>query len=349
MVHPDGSAWPNWQSIFFTANSFSHQLTTVKFIQHLALQTLAIVGAIIHSERSEYATAKKVTGMYSHDECQGKYCPSMVIACITAESTALSNYTRVGSFITPATIIFVCFNRRSSTPIGIPQPGLVLHYLILRSMPHLLSVLLHRMGAPQSPPQLGLEVPQIHSLLSTPPLQRYSGWMPAWLNRHSSIPIGAPLSGFVLLNFILCSSITICTPIAHPARPHQALLISWGHISFPPKFIILPFTLYFDSQLANISNPTISISQIKLNNIGIQFYPLTRPKWFANMRSTCSLFPQLMNCVILHLSAIKRLEIYWKTFTKFLMDIILSLSEVIFSVLLANVLESVAIFLPSVM
>jgi hypothetical protein len=80
--------------LFFTANSLLRQPTTSLFFQPLTPQTLALVAAAIQCVLSEYATGKKVTVMFSQDEYRGKFCPSTVIDCITAEATALLiNYT----------------------------------------------------------------------------------------------------------------------------------------------------------------------------------------------------------------------------------------------------------------
>ena len=90
-----------YHQFFFTANSLGRQPTTSQFFQPLAPQTLALVAAAIHCALSEYATGKKVTVMFSQDEYRGKFCPSTVMNCITAEATALINYTWWGCFIPP--------------------------------------------------------------------------------------------------------------------------------------------------------------------------------------------------------------------------------------------------------
>jgi len=79
--------------LFFTANSLGQQPTTSQFFQPLTLQMLELVAAAICCALSEYATGKKVTGMFSQDEYQGKICHSTVIDSVTAEATALINYT----------------------------------------------------------------------------------------------------------------------------------------------------------------------------------------------------------------------------------------------------------------
>jgi len=50
------------------------------------------VAAAFHCAPSEYATGKKVTVMFSQDEYRGKFFPSMVIDCITAEAIALIKF-----------------------------------------------------------------------------------------------------------------------------------------------------------------------------------------------------------------------------------------------------------------
>ena len=109
-----------YHQFFFTANSLGRQPTTSQFFQPLAPQTLALVAAAIHCALSEYATGKKVTVMFSQDEYRGKFCPSTVMNCITAEATALINYTWWGCFIPPPTMVLLRYNRRSSIPIGTP-------------------------------------------------------------------------------------------------------------------------------------------------------------------------------------------------------------------------------------
>jgi len=61
---------------------------TSQFFQPVTPQTLALVAAAIHCPLSEYATGKKITVMFSQDEYRGKFCPSTVIDCITAEAIA---------------------------------------------------------------------------------------------------------------------------------------------------------------------------------------------------------------------------------------------------------------------
>jgi hypothetical protein len=73
---------------FFTANRLGRQPTTSQFFQPLTPQTLVLVATVIHCALSECATGKKVTVVYPQDEYHGKFCPSTVIDCITAEAIA---------------------------------------------------------------------------------------------------------------------------------------------------------------------------------------------------------------------------------------------------------------------
>jgi len=102
---------------FFPANSLGHQLTTSQYFQPLAPLTLALAAAAIHCVRSEYASGKKATVVFSQDEYWGTFCPSPVINC-TREATALINYTFVGCLIPP----LLC----NSASIGAPQSPLTL-------------------------------------------------------------------------------------------------------------------------------------------------------------------------------------------------------------------------------
>jgi len=75
----------------FTANSLRRQPTTSQFFHPLTPQTLVLVAAAIHYTLSEYGTGMKVPVMFCQDKYQGKFCPSMVINCITAEAITLLN------------------------------------------------------------------------------------------------------------------------------------------------------------------------------------------------------------------------------------------------------------------
>jgi hypothetical protein len=141
---------------FFTPNSLGRQPTTSQFFQPLAQQTFALVATAIHCVLSEYATGKKVTVMFSQDEYRRKFCPSPVMDCITADATALINYTWWGCFIPP--MVLLRYNRRSSIPIGAPQSGLALREFIQHSILHFCWCSA-RMGAPR--PRSG--APPFHS------------------------------------------------------------------------------------------------------------------------------------------------------------------------------------------
>jgi hypothetical protein len=113
-----------YQQFFFTANSLGCQPTTSQFFQPLTPQTLALVAAAIHCALSEYATGKTVTVMFSENEYRGKFCPSTVTDCISAEGIALIKFKLhvVGLLHTPPPqMVLVRYNRRSSIPVGAPQ------------------------------------------------------------------------------------------------------------------------------------------------------------------------------------------------------------------------------------
>jgi len=207
---------------FFTANSLGRQLTTSQFFQPLAPQMLALVAAAIHCALSEYAMGKKVTVMFSQDKYRGKFCPSPVMDCITAETTALINYTWWGYFIPP--MVLLCDNRRSSIPIGAPQSELALQYFIQRSLRHFCQRT-SRMDAPR--PQSG--APQFHSRLfaSLPFRDAQHRW---------AAPLEWPFLAWICaLNFIPHSSITIITPFAHPALHIRHSSFPGGASCFPPN------------------------------------------------------------------------------------------------------------------
>jgi hypothetical protein len=169
-----------YHQFFFTANSLGRQPTTSQFFQPLTPQTLALVAAAIHCALSEYATGKKVTVMFSQDEYRGKFCPSTVTDCISAEAIALIKFKlhMVGLLHTPPQWC-------SSTIISAPQfPSALLslesHFDISFSAPCCLFSRRSssRMGAPQSPPRPRIGAPLFHSRLVTSlPFQRCSAWM----------------------------------------------------------------------------------------------------------------------------------------------------------------------------
>jgi len=142
------------------------------------------------------------------------------------------------------------------------------------------------------------------------------------LDMRSSIPVGTPWPGFATLNFILHSSITISTPIAHLVHHIRHSSFPCGAHLFPPNSsYCLSNSILIHRDL--ISIPTFSISQIEPVDFGIQFHPLTRPESFGNTRSAFIFLALLMNCVFLRLLALMRWKIYWMTLRLCLIDIIL--------------------------
>jgi len=188
--------------------------------------------------------------MFSQDEYQGKFCPSTVMDCITAEATALINYTWCAASYPPPRVL-LRYNRHSSIPAGAPQSGLVLWYLIQRYILHFCGRSSSRMGAPQSPPRPRSGAALFHSRLFTslPFGDAQHRWV-APLDRRSSAWICAPQFHSALLHHHHHSPCPPCTP-------HQAHLPSCWGTNFPHEFIILPFKLHFDSPQANLWIPTL--------------------------------------------------------------------------------------------
>jgi len=223
-----------YHQFFFTANSLGRQPTTSQFFQPLAPQTLALVATAIHCALSEYATGKKITVMFSQDEYQGKFCPSTVMNCITAEATALINYPWWGCFIPPPMVILHS-NRHSLIPIGAPPQ------LMALLDPHRHSSAI--IGAAQSASALLSLDWRFDSSFSAPDCISVGAASLEWVlldldqERLNFIPhsfppslfamlsidgllcwMGTPWPGFAPSNFIPHSSIiVISTPLAHPA------------------------------------------------------------------------------------------------------------------------------------
>ena len=292
-----------YRPFVFTANSLGRQRTTSQFFQLLTPQTLVLVAAAIHCALSEYATGKKVTVMCSQDGYRGKFCPSTVMDCITAKATALINYTWCAASYTPPPIVLFCHNRCFSILAHALQSGLALWYLIQHSILHFCRRSSPKMGTPQSHPWPRSGAPLFYSRLFT------------------SLPFGNAQHRWAAL-LDSCSLDWICAPQFHsallhhhhlppcpPCTPHQALLLSCWHTSFPREFIILPFRLHFDSPRAKLLIPTLQISQIKPNDIGNEFRPLARPESFGNAWNASSFFALLMHCVFLRLLALIGWEI----------------------------------------
>jgi hypothetical protein len=85
------------------------------------------------------------------------------------------------------------------------------------------------------------------------------GWA-APLDWCSTIPVGACLPGFSPLNFILRSSITISTPLAHLELHIRHSYFPGGTPWFPPNSSYLPFKLQFDSLLGNLNSNLLAIT-----------------------------------------------------------------------------------------
>jgi len=236
--------------------------------------------------------------MFSQADYWGNFCPSSVMNCITAEATAVINYTWWADPYPP--MVLLCYNRCSLIPIRAPQSGLALRWFIQCSMRHFHLCSPSRMGVPQSPPQPRSGAPLFHSRPFTfLPFGNAQHRWAAPLDRRSLGWICTPQFHSALLHHQHHSPCPPCTP-------HQALLLFWSRTSFSHEFIILSFKLHFNSPWANLSIPTLQISQIGPNNIGIQFHPLARPESFRNTRSTSSFFARLLNCVFLRLLALMR-------------------------------------------
>jgi len=203
-----------YHQFFFTANSLGHQPMTSQYFQPLTLQTLELAAAAIHCALSEYASGKKATVMFSQDEYQGTFCPSPVIN-LTQEATAHINHTLLGHLIPPA--VQLCKDRRSTIPIGAPEPRLTLFDFIPHSIPPLSTLLnSHRRTS------VWIVASILNSALLTPiplpPLSTLLRWYGGYL-----IPVGAPQSRFgtpqspsallsldLAIFFMLRSFITVC-------------------------------------------------------------------------------------------------------------------------------------------
>jgi len=189
--------------------------------------------------------------MFSQRGCQGIFCPFTVMDCISAEATALINYTWWAASCPLPLMVLLQYDRCSLIPISVPQAGLVLPYFIQHSIQHFCRRSSSKMGALQSPPRPWLRLPLFHS-------------------RHfTSLPFGDAQHGWATL-LDRCSLALICAPKFHstllhhhhhspcpPCTPHQILLPSWWHTSFPHKFILLPFKFHFNSPWVNLAVLTL--------------------------------------------------------------------------------------------
>jgi hypothetical protein len=248
----------------FTANCLGRVATTSQFFQHLTPQSSALVAAAIHCALSEHATGLKVPVMFSQDEYRGKFCPSTVIDCITAEGIAHIKFTlhTVGLPHTPSPMVRLRYNRCSSIPVGAPQVPSALHNprrhssipSALFSLDWCLDISFSsayclfclafssRMGAPQSPAQLRLEAPQFQSRLYT-----------SLTFRHCSHWMGCS-AALALLNPHRCCLTRNCahqfrSALFHhhhhsrcpPRTQQQALLLSWWRSSFSTRIHHIAF------------------------------------------------------------------------------------------------------------
>ena len=127
-----------YYQLFIMANSLGRQPTTSQYFQPLAPQTSALVAAAIHCALSGYAGGNKATVRVSQYEYRGTVCPSPMIN-FTAKATALINHTLVGRLEPPPPSHHhappLCQDRRSSIPVGAPQPRFTLFYILLQSIP----------------------------------------------------------------------------------------------------------------------------------------------------------------------------------------------------------------------
>jgi hypothetical protein len=95
------------------------------------------------------------------------------------------------------------------------------------------------------------------------PLSPFSAAQHGWaapLDMRSSIPVGAPWPGLSTLNFILRSSVTISTPLAHLELHIRHSSFPGGAPRFPTNSSYLPFKPHFDSQLANLNSNLLNIT-----------------------------------------------------------------------------------------
>jgi len=102
-----------YHQFFFTANRLGHQPTSSQYFQPLTPQTWALAAAAIRYALSEHASGKKATVMFSQDEYQGIFGPSLVVN-FTLEATTQS-ITHQRQLHPPPPLW------RNSTRIGAPQ------------------------------------------------------------------------------------------------------------------------------------------------------------------------------------------------------------------------------------
>jgi hypothetical protein len=232
----DKKSWLTWMEVHdliyhefsFRANTLGRPPTTSLIFHPLTPQTLVLVAAAIHCMLSECATEKKGTVLFSEDEYQGKFCPSTVMDCITAEATALINFTWWAATYPPPP---TCFSSVIICTAQSPTALLSLdwRFNILFGAPYCMSV-------DTQPLERAYRNPFLHLI------QQHLYFIPDSLSLCLSAIlsidgllrwIGAPWSGFAPPNFILHSSITIITPLADPALPIRHSQFPAGAPHFP--------------------------------------------------------------------------------------------------------------------
>jgi hypothetical protein len=129
---------------------------------------------------------------------------------------------------------------------------------------------------------------------------------------HFSIAVSTPWPDVVPLNFVLHSSITINSHLAHLAHHIGHASPPGGALLFPPN------SSYWRSNSILLhrkvtSIPSIQISQIKLNDIRIEFHPIGKLESFWNTSCAPRFFVPLMNWVFLCLLARMTWEILLMT------------------------------------
>jgi hypothetical protein len=131
-----------YHHFFFTAICLGHKPTTSQHFQLLTPQIIALAEAAISCTLSEYPSRKTTIIMSFQDEYHDIFCSSPGIN-ITPEATPLINYRLVRRFIPPPhPVVYLCWNRRFSIPVGTPQPRLTFFCSIAQSIAPL-SALLH--------------------------------------------------------------------------------------------------------------------------------------------------------------------------------------------------------------
>ena len=160
----------------------------------------------------------------------------------------------VGLLHTPP-MVLLRYNRRSSVSNGASIFHSALHTAFSHGAPPL--------GCTRLNPLLDLESERLYFIPDSLPLSPSSAAQHGWaapLDMCSSIPVGTPWPGFLPLNFILRSAITISTPLAHLELHIRHSSFPDGTPRFPPNSSYLPFKPHFDSLLANLNSNLLDIT-----------------------------------------------------------------------------------------